>query len=169
MPGRFSSRHPLKCEPRGAVRRLSDRRLSCWTYCDGVCDGAQGRWRRRGSTLRRWATRSRRTSTSQTPSLTWSSAARHRRCDNLVDMLIYAVRRCRHDCCHILLQLPPAERHAPSAPCVIVRKVLLNRQDCKVLQVDKLVAGFAGSPVAAADAELLARLTLDGAMREAQG
>lgn len=36
-------------------------------------------------------------------------------------------------------------------------------------QVDKLVAGFAGSPVAAADAEALARLTLDGAMRDAQG
>ena len=36
-------------------------------------------------------------------------------------------------------------------------------------QVDRLVAGFAASPVAAADAEALARLTLDGAMAAAQG
>jgi hypothetical protein len=37
------------------------------------------------------------------------------------------------------------------------------------VQVDTLVAGFAGSPVAAADAEALARITLDGAMRVARG
>lgn len=35
--------------------------------------------------------------------------------------------------------------------------------------VDRLVTGFSAGPVAAADAEALARLTLDGAMRTAQG
>lgn len=35
--------------------------------------------------------------------------------------------------------------------------------------VDRLVTGFSAGPVVAADAEALARLTLDGAMRTAQG
>lgn len=57
--------------------------------------------------------------------------------------------------------VPPAVNIADAVLDLVIRS--------PATEVDRLVAGFAAGPVAAADAEALARLTLDGAMRTAQG